>query len=82
MTAPTAAVVTADELPPWSSRILPAGTTVWEGGVRVNGTLVSIPGRTLNVSDAQEREEVRRHALSVLAVLAHLDQVQAPEVAA
>lgn len=45
------------------------GIVTWEGGVRVIGPLLVIPGRALDVDHLEEAE---RHAWSVLAAVERL----------
>lgn len=47
--------------------------TVWPGGIRLAGPLLSIPGRTLHGGDPEQLAEVRTHAASVLAALDALE---------
>lgn len=58
-------------LPPWARFDPRSGIATWEGGIRTVGDLMVIPGRTI---DRDHLDEARRHALAVLAAVAHIEQ--------
>ncbi len=57
------------QLPEPLGVLMPVGASYWDGGVRVMGQLVCIPGRCIHVEDIAQAEQ---HAAAVLAAVAML----------